>query len=141
MEQMQEQTFKQCPSCRRTWVDYLDFLADPCLQLIGYQALFEKLSDGLFLFNHSCGTTLSIAVEALQHLYDGPVFPERVIGSESCPGLCLLKHETGPCPAECEGAHVRSIMQIIKQWRKRQAPAEGVGGRPANQSRFSVHRN
>jgi len=118
MEQMQEQLFKQCPSCRRKWSDYTEFLADPCLQLIGYQVLFENLLDGLFLFNHSCGTTLAITVETLQHLHHGPVFRERATGSKSCPGLCLLKHETGPCPAECEGAYVRSIMQTIKRWHK-----------------------
>ncbi|MBU0909257.1 MAG: hypothetical protein KKA54_05745 [Proteobacteria bacterium] len=113
-----EQIFKQCPACRTTWFDYTDFLADPCLQLIGYQALFENLTKGLFLFNHSCGTTMSITVEALQHLYSGPVYTERVIGSKKCPGLCLVKKETGPCPAECDCAYVRSIMQIVKQWQK-----------------------
>ena len=113
-----EQIFKQCPACRTTWFDYTDFLADPCLQLIGYQALFENLSKGLFLFNHSCGTTLSISVETLQHLYDGPVYTERVIGSKRCPRHCLIKSETRPCPAKCDCAHVRSIMQIIKKWQK-----------------------
>jgi hypothetical protein len=115
---MLEQVFKQCPSCRRTWDDYTEFLADPCLQLIGYQVFFEELSGGLFLFNHSCGTTLSITVETLQHLYDGPVYSERATGTERCPGLCLIENETSPCPVKCECAYVRSIMQTIKTWHK-----------------------
>ena len=113
-----QQMFKQCPACRTTWDDYTDFLADPCLQLIGYQVLFENLSNGLFLFNHSCGTTLSINVEALQHLYDGPVYGQRETGKEKCPGLCFIKNETGPCAAQCDCASVRSIMQTIKTWQK-----------------------
>jgi len=119
MQQIQEQVFKQCPSCRRIWNDYTDFLADPCLRLIGYQVLFENLRDGLFLFNHSCGTTLAITVENLQHLHKGPVFRERATGSKSCPGLCLIPDETSPCSAKCECAYVRSILQTIKRWRKK----------------------
>jgi len=118
MQQTQEQVFKQCPSCRRTWFTYTDFLADPCLHLIGYQVFFEELSSGLFLFNHTCGTTLSITVETLQHLHKGPIYKERATGSENCPGLCLVKNETRPCPAKCECAYVRSIMQLIKKWHK-----------------------
>lgn len=118
MSKLQEPVFKQCPSCRKKWPDYTEFLADPCLKLIGYQMFLEELKEGLFLFNHSCGTTLSITVETLAHLYNGPVHEKRAIGSDNCPGFCLFENETGPCSEECDCAYVRSIMQIIQSWNK-----------------------
>lgn len=122
MDKSQREIFKQCPACRNTWSDYTEFLADPSLQLIGYQVLLEDLKEGLFLFNHSCGTTLAITVEMLEHLYDGPVYDERLLGSENCPGLCLIEQETGPCSEKCECAYIRAIMQTIKTWHKNGCP-------------------
>lgn len=121
---MAEQLFKECPSCRRKWSKYADFLADPAIHLIGYQVFFEDQSGGLFLFNHSCGTTLSIEVDSLQHLHDGPLYTENIIGSARCPGLCLARDVNTPCPEKCECASVRAILQRIRKWRKRE---EGNG--------------
>jgi hypothetical protein len=86
--------------------------------MIGYQPLFEKLTAGLFLFNHSCGTTLATPAEAFQDLYDGPIFTERLNGTEECGGHCLHEDDLGPCPAKCECAYVREIMQVILNWPK-----------------------
>jgi hypothetical protein len=122
---MAEQPFKECPSCRRTWPGYADFLDDPAIHLIGYQVFFDDQGGGLFLFNHSCGTTLSIDVDSLQPLYNGPLYAKSSgIGAASCPGLCLVREGNRPCPENCECASVRVILQRIKQWRKR---GEGRG--------------
>lgn len=113
--------FKQCTCCPVNWRTRDDFLSDPDVELIGYQAHFEDLKAGLLLFNHSCKTTMAIDVAAFCDLYDGPVFKERHTGQPSCQGYCLRRDELRPCPNRCECAFVRAILQIVQNWKKRQA--------------------
>jgi hypothetical protein len=72
------------------------------------------LETGFFLFNHSCGTTISCKVEDFRSLYDGPVFTERATGTDECSGACLRPNDLEPCYAKCECAFVRNIMRIIR---------------------------
>lgn len=106
--------FKRCPTCGFVWSTRDHFLRDPALEIIGYQVNFKKLTLGFFLFNHSCKTSLAIRAVNFGDLYKGPIFQDRATGSEECPGYCLLEHELLPCPAQCECAYVREIVQIIK---------------------------
>lgn len=111
--------FKTCPLCSKIWSSREEFLADDDLDLVGYQVNFDELELGLFLFNHRiCKTTLSIRANLLQGLYTGPVFKERRRGQKDCPGYCLKSTELEGCPAECECAWVRGLLQIIRQWPK-----------------------
>jgi hypothetical protein len=88
------------------------------LRLIGYQVHFEELAAGLFLFDHSCGTSLAIEAKQFQDLYSGPIFTERLTGTEECEGRCLHENDLGPCRAKCECAYVRGVVQVILNWRK-----------------------
>jgi len=106
--------FKRCNNCGTEWKTRKAFLNDKDLVITGYQAHFEKLTLGLFLFNHSCKTTLAVAAGEFQDLYKGPVFAERLTGSDQCPGHCLHQDELDPCPAHCECAYIREIIQLIK---------------------------
>jgi hypothetical protein len=94
-------------------------MKDPALRIIGYQVSFVYLEEGIFLFNHRCGTSLGVIAGAFRDLYDGPIFSERLTGTDECPQYCMLKDELRPCPAKCECAYVREIIQIIKNWPKR----------------------
>ena len=94
--------FKHCAICDSSWETREDFLADPELQLIGYQPHFKALTTGFLFFNHSCKATLAIEVMLLRDLYDGPVFEERLTGTKNCPGYCLNRAQFDPCPNECE---------------------------------------
>ena len=111
-------TFKKCTACGFEWGSRDDFLRDANTELIGYQVNFEELTAGFFLFNHSCKGTLSIQTGDFNDLYDGPIFTARATGSEECPSYCLHQEELRPCPAECECAYVREIIQVIKNWTK-----------------------
>ena len=113
--------FKQCSACSAGWSSRDQFLEDPDIELIGYQVNFVELLAGLFLFNHSCQTTLAISAESFEDLYDGPVFSYRATGTDECPEHCLHDHDLGPCPAQCECGFVREIMQLVKTWPKRRA--------------------
>ena len=90
-------------------------MQDDGISILGYQVHFESLEEGLFLFNHSCKGTLSVSVAAFKDLYDGPVFEIRATGTGDCPGHCLHEDELSPCPAICECAFVREIIQLFKR--------------------------
>jgi hypothetical protein len=111
--------FKRCPSCGYEWKTRERFMKDPALRIIGYQVSFVYLEEGIFLFNHRCGTSLGVIAGAFRDLYDGPIFSERLTGTDECPQYCLLRDELRPCPAKCECAYVRETIQIIKDWPKR----------------------
>ena len=106
--------YKVCTACGFQWATRDAFMKDPDLEIIGYQVHFEELSAGLFLFNHSCNGTLSLEANAFFDLYDGPIFSERKTGSDECEGHCLHRLDLDPCPAKCECAFVRDIIQTIK---------------------------
>lgn len=110
--------FKRCPTCGFEWSTREHFLEDSHLVIIGYQVSFDELEAGIFLFNHSCGTTLAIRARDFKSLYEGPVFTKRANETEECPEFCLHQHDLRPCPVQCECAYVREIIQRIKQWPK-----------------------
>ncbi len=118
MDKPQSGFFKKCSMCGFEWRERLSFLSDPTLRIIGYQSDFDQLMAGLFLFTHSCGTSLSIPAEHFEDLSRGPIFIERLNGTETCPGYCLHKDDLRPCQAKCQCAYVREIVQVILDWPK-----------------------
>ena len=111
--------FKKCTMCREIWRSRKIFLSDQNVEVRGYIANFDHLELGIFLFDHKlCGTTLSIRASRFLDLYDGPVFEERLTGTEECPAYCLNEKELRPCPAKCECAYVREALNILVNWNK-----------------------
>lgn len=112
---MENAAFLQCTRCGHAWASRDDFLRDPNISLIGYQVSFIELRAGFFLFNHNCFTTLSLRVDQLTDLYDGPIFKDHAERAEHCPEYCLHKRDLRPCPVRCECASVREIIQAIQK--------------------------
>lgn len=111
--------FKRCNCCLHLWPLRGDLLADPQVEIIGYQADFESLGHGLFLFNHLlCGTTMAIQTQTMIDLYHGPIHQGQLANTPQCAGLCLKRENLQACPAACACAHFREIIQIIKHWPK-----------------------
>lgn len=112
--------FKRCMCCGHAWADRDDMLSDRSVSLVGYQVNFQVLELGYFLFDHEdCGSTVSLPVERFLDLHAGPVYQERRTGEEDCPGYCLHRDELERCPARCECAYIRDLLQIIRRWPKR----------------------
>lgn len=114
--------FKSCPSCGSQWPTRDAFLADPHLTLIGYQVSFKQLTAGILLFNHNCKTTLAIRAVEFRDIYDGPIFSQRATKGKDCGRHCFHQHDLEPCPAQCECAYVREIIQRLKRWPKSPTP-------------------
>jgi hypothetical protein len=112
---MTDSMFKSCSCCDREWPTREAFLDDPSIVAIGYQPDFRALRLGLFFFNHElCRTTLALPAHDFLDLSDGPAFKERKIASPDCPGFCLNADDLEPCPAACECAFVRDVLQILR---------------------------
>jgi hypothetical protein len=114
--------FKTCPACRTSWPTRDAFLADPDIRLLGYQVNFAELALGYFDFNHlrvGCFTTLGVEAGLFTDLYAGPIYATRATGTPDCPELCLHRYDLQPCPAHCECASIRDIMQVVRGWPKR----------------------
>ena len=107
--------FKICPLCKFEWKSRAAFLRDTSLRIVGYQANFTRLEEGLFLFNHSCGTTLAIPAGEFADLYDGPIFRVRREDASDCPEYCLNSSDLRRCPKACECAYVREILDMLIQ--------------------------
>ena len=114
--------FKQCTLCGHIWGNREEFLADPDLKIIGYQVSFENVKNGLFLFNHSCETTLAIEVMEFDDLYKGPKYDMSLVGTEECLELCHDVNNLKACSSKCKFAYVRDIIQIINNWPKSDHP-------------------
>jgi hypothetical protein len=88
-------------------------------------ANFDALKLGLLLFNHvyeRCKTTLALEAGEFIDLYKKEIFQTRMTGTKECPGYCLYKENLQPCPANCECAYIREVIQIIRSWPKKPAP-------------------
>lgn len=110
--------FKKCSFCQRLWNDRGAFLADRDLEIIGYQVCFDGVKEGLFLFNHTCETTIALKVHEFDDLYTGKRYDFAATGTDKCSGFCLHMEELKACTAECKYAYVRDIIQIIRKWPK-----------------------
>jgi len=111
---MPKSPFKTCKVCNRHWESRDSFIAAEDIRLIGYQVNLLALEKGLFLFNHSCGDTLSVLAQEFTDLYNGPIYVESKHGSGECPGYCLHLNDLRPCPARCNCAYIREILNILE---------------------------
>ena len=115
--------FKKCSCCESPWFTRDEFLQDENIELIGYQVNFSHLELGYFLFNHlTCKSTIAIPAGLFKDLYAGPVYAQRLTGTEVCQGFCEDVEVLEPCENQCECVYVREIMQIVRDWPKEQYP-------------------
>lgn len=113
---MPDTPFKICNTCSRHWETIIDFIADPEIVLLGYQADFLKQKDGVFLFSHgTCANTLALNVHRFKHLVDGPIFTENKKGRDGCPEYCVHGEELAPCKDICECRWVHDVMQLLQR--------------------------
>jgi hypothetical protein len=119
MDMELDKHFKECTMCGKVWRERGELLTDRDVRVSGYIAHFKELELGLFLFNHEpCKSTLAVKAKRFIDLVKGPIFVERMTGTEECPGYCLHKTELRPCPAKCECAHVRNVLDRVARWMK-----------------------
>jgi len=113
--------FKTCNMCNKTWGTRDKFLKDLSVVYKGYQADFDKLEDGVFLFVHDtpdCKNTLALKAGLFFDLYSGERFTHNMLGAPECGAYCLDRESTASCSVKCECAFIRDVIQVLNN-RKR----------------------
>ena len=112
--------FKICSKCGYTWKVMDDFLIDPFICLVGFQANSKETEYGCYLFNHilegnRCNTTLAVDVGVFLSLYKGTLFTDVKFETPLCERHCTRVEDLSQCPVECKNAVAREIMQDFSQ--------------------------
>jgi hypothetical protein len=114
----QEQVFKTCRSCGAVWPTRGDFLADPAVELNGYQVSLVDIETGLLLFTHMeerCRSTTGVPVREFLDLYSGERYEANKALTPECPRYCVEETMFDRCAVLCECAFVREILQEVRK--------------------------
>ena len=119
--------FKVCGSCGRLWDTWDAFVTDPEVRLLGLQSIAAVPEATLLVFEHFCGSSVSVLTRRLHHLVpDHPAAQwPSLRGTEECPGLCLSLAERDPCDRHCRHARNREILalaSVLQAGRKARRP-------------------
>lgn len=108
--------FRLCGSCLREWASWHEFVVDPEIRLLGLQAVPHLPDGNLLVFDHSCGTSISLPVRRVRcHLPDQEEVPPRPIelGLRECRRYCPDLDDLAACDRPCPKARDRGIVQLI----------------------------
>lgn len=106
--------FKVCGSCGRLWPTWEAFVTDPDVRLLGLQSIAAVPEATLLVFEHWCGSSVSVLASRLHGLLpDHPAagWPS-LRGTPECRGHCLSLSDHGPCDRRCRHARDREILAL-----------------------------
>jgi hypothetical protein len=133
-DQRRDGRFQTCGSCKHAWPTWESFVLDPAVRLLGLQSVSANPDFNLLVFEHRCGSSISILTPRLRHLLPElePDEPASVLlGSEQCRGHCRFLEDLEACDAPCSNARDRKLILLVQRLKK-QAPASA--GRPRRPS-------
>jgi hypothetical protein len=119
--------FVSCGSCRTAWATWDDFVVDGRVRFLGLQAMLRVPDTNLLVFEHGCGSSVSVLTSRLQHLLPPVEHPEwpSLRGTEECAGHCLTPADLMQCERECSNARDRELIRIVLQVRRDSASPAG----------------
>lgn len=116
MERPREEAFRTCGSCRQGWPTAAAFLGDTTITVLGLQVAEHLPDANLLIFEHGCGTSVSVRASRLRFLLPDPAegadLPS-LYGSEECQGLCRRLEEWKTCDRRCVNARDRQLLQLV----------------------------
>ncbi len=110
-------TFHTCGSCRVEWPTWDGFVRDPAVRLLGLQSLGAVPDANLLVFEHVCGSSISILSRRLRYLLPEPepAGPAtRLLGTEECRGHCAVLGDMQTCDAPCANARDRRLLLFLQ---------------------------
>jgi hypothetical protein len=94
---------------------------DSSVRLIGLQAIPGVPDANVLVFEHRCGTSVSVFAHKLRHLLgteeetgDRPL----LFGTENCSGHCLVLEDLSSCDKPCINARDRRLAVLISDTKK-----------------------
>lgn len=108
-------TFRTCGSCSRRWSSMAEFLDDRELSVVGLQVAGHMPEVNLMIFQHACGSTVSVLTARLRSLLPPPPNPATadLYGTERCRDHCLRLADWEACDLPCINAGDRRLLQAI----------------------------
>jgi hypothetical protein len=113
--------FQVCGSCRRAWSTWDRFVLDPAVRLLGLQSEIAHPDFNLLVFEHGCGSSISILSRRLRHLLPEPEPgdpPAMLMGTDQCRGHCLRLGDLEACDAPCSNARDRELILLLLRMTK-----------------------
>jgi hypothetical protein len=112
--------FQTCGSCKQAWPDLDGFLLDPGVRLVGLFFHERLLEMSLLVFEHDCGTSISVPARRFRHLLPAPPDeePDDPPGTVECQGHCRRLEDFGGCNQPCSNARDRDLMRLILRMKK-----------------------
>jgi len=107
---------KVCGSCGRPWRSWDDFLGDPQLRLLGLQAVMRVPNANLLVFEHRCGSSVSLLTKRLRHLvpeHPSDAWPS-LRGTDQCRRHCLSLADHKACDRPCRHARDRDLLALVE---------------------------
>ncbi len=118
METSADEPFKVCGLCRKIWVTWEEFVSDAGVRLLGLQALLEAPDASLLVFEHSCGTSVSVLTGRLLHLLPLPTAEQAqwpsLRGTADCRRHCFSLEDHAPCDGHCRNARDRELVTLVE---------------------------
>jgi hypothetical protein len=113
--------FQICGSCKRAWSTWDSFVLDPEVRLLGLQAVIIDPDFNVLVFEHRCGSSVSILTRRLRHLLPEPEPadpPASLLGTDECRGHCRRLEDLEACDAPCRNARDRELTLLVLRMKK-----------------------
>ncbi len=106
------------------WDGWQEFVLDPGIRLLGFQAV-ESLPDAnLIVFEHRCGSSISLLAKRLRHVLP-PTEQEThlpvLFGTETCREHCRLIEDLETCDRQCANSRDRRLVQFLLRMKRDRA--------------------
>jgi len=113
--------FQICGSCKYAWTTWDEFVRDSAVRLLGLQSLATQPGFNLLVFEHGCGSSVSLLARRLRHLLPKPDTDAPLpvlLGTEQCRGHCLRLEDLEVCTAPCSNVHDRALILLVQCLKK-----------------------
>ncbi len=125
MEAAAERAFKTCGACQQRWASWDAFVGDPGVRLLGLQALADVPDASVLVFEHRCGSSISVLTRRLLHLLPLPDPAQAdwpsLRGTAECRRHCFTLEDHAPCDRHCRNARDRELLTLVQALRAKPA--------------------
>jgi hypothetical protein len=108
--------FRSCGACGKRWPTAAAFLDDGAVVVVGLQVAEHLPEANLIVFEHGCGSSVSVRTSRLRFLLPDPgegADATDLFGTEQCQALCRRLADWSTCDRPCVNARDRHLLQVL----------------------------